>query len=85
MNHITDSDIAAGRRRKRNRPVQRPRLGTIEDAENYSGIKRTKLYEQAARHAGLFVKWDAATRVNYDVLDEIIDALPDAQIKAPSK
>jgi hypothetical protein len=85
MTDITDIDNDDRRRRKRKAPVQRPRLGTIEAPEKYAGIGRTKLYEEAARHSGLFVKWDAATRVNFDLLDEIIDALPDAQIKAPSK
>jgi hypothetical protein len=48
-----------------------------------SGCGRTKLYELAGKHHGLFVKLDAATLVNLDLLDQILDRLPPAKIRAP--
>ena len=80
---------AADTKRKRPRsakrhPRMRPRLGSIKAAEDYSGMGHSTLYQEAARHEGLFVKWGTATRVNFDVLDTIIDALPNAQIKPTS-
>jgi hypothetical protein len=34
----------------------RPRCGRIKDARIYSGFCRSKLYELAAAHPGLFLK-----------------------------
>jgi hypothetical protein len=49
----------------------------------YSGISRSKLYEAAAVTPGLFKKNGAATLVDFDVLDHLLDALPAADIRAP--
>jgi hypothetical protein len=87
MTHITtiDTEKRKRSRRPKRRPRLRPRLGSIKAAEDYSGMGHSKLYEEAARVPGLFVKWHSATRVDFDVLDRIIDALPAAQIRAASK
>jgi hypothetical protein len=63
----------------------RPRCGRIRDARIYSGFGRSKLYELAAAHPGLFLKDGRAIVVDYDVLDAIIAALPRAVIKPPKK
>ena len=62
---------------------RRPRYGRIRAAMARSGCGRTKLYELAGKHHGLFVKLDAATLVNLDLLDQILDRLPPAKIRAP--
>jgi hypothetical protein len=61
----------------------RPRSGRIKDAVVYSGFARSKLYELAAEHRGLFRKAGARVIVDYDVLDAIIAALPHAEIRPP--
>jgi hypothetical protein len=71
--------------RKRNVVDIRPRFGRIATAETYAGIGRSKLYEMAARTPGLFRKNDRATIVDFDVLDDVLDALPYAEVKAPHK
>lgn len=58
------------------------RFGKIPAAVEYSGVSRATLYSWAARHEGLFVKNGAATIVNFDRLDRILDALPLAKIGA---
>lgn len=63
----------------------RPRSGRIPAAIKYSGIGRSSLYEIAAEHEGLFVKFRGATLVDFAKLDEILDALPPAKIKTPAK
>jgi hypothetical protein len=65
--------------------VLRPRTGKIPAAVQYSGIGRSSLYEIAAEHEGLFIKFRDSTLVNFDKLDEIIDSLPPAKIKAAKK
>jgi hypothetical protein len=65
--------------------VQRPRAGKIRAAVQYSGIGRSSLYELAPQHDGLFLKFRNSTLVNFEVLDQIINALPQAKIKAPKK
>jgi hypothetical protein len=61
----------------------RPRSGRIKAAQAYSGFGRSKLYEEAAKNPGLFRKSGTAVIVDYDILDEIISALPAAVIKPP--
>jgi hypothetical protein len=61
----------------------RPRFGRIPIAESYSGVSRSRLYELAAATPGLFRKNGTATIVDFDVLDQILDSLPHAEIKAP--
>jgi hypothetical protein len=63
----------------------RPRMGRIAQAVIYSGRSRSRLYELGAEHRGLFRKDGASTLVDFDVLDQILDALPVAEIKSTAK
>jgi hypothetical protein len=72
------------KQRQRNVIDIRPRFGRIRTAQTYSGIGRSRLYQLAAVTPGLFRKNGAATVVDLDVLDKILDMLPRAEIKAPS-
>jgi hypothetical protein len=64
--------------------TSRPRFGKIPAATRYSGRGRSRLYQWAALHPGLFRKDGNSTIVDFDVLDEILDALPVAEIKPPA-
>jgi hypothetical protein len=57
-----------------------PRFGRIRDAEQRSGLKRGALYEIAARNPGLFLKAGTATIVDLVKLDDVLAALPAAQL-----
>ena len=61
--------------------VIRPRFGRIPTATQYAGIGRSKLYELAAEFEGLFRKSGGAVLVDFDKLDQILDALPHARVK----
>jgi hypothetical protein len=56
------------------------RFGRIPTAIETRGVKRTKLYGMAARHRGLFRKDGSVTMVDLHFLDEILEALPAAEI-----
>jgi hypothetical protein len=56
------------------------RWGTIPQAVDYSGRSRSRLYELAREHEGLFVKDGTSTVVNFGVLDRILEELPAAKI-----
>jgi hypothetical protein len=56
------------------------RFGRIPDAVRRSGLSRSKLYEMAAHHSGLFRKADAVTIVDLELLDRILADLPAANI-----
>jgi hypothetical protein len=58
VKHAEETNKSHAQKPKRNlkRPLPRPRLDTIEAAEQYSGIGRTKLYEEALRvDAGRYI------------------------------
>jgi hypothetical protein len=61
---------------------QRPRFGKIPSAVQYSGYGRTTLYAIAAKNPELFRKAGRSTVVDFDVLDQLLDQLPTASIKA---
>jgi hypothetical protein len=61
----------------------RPRFGRIPAAAEYTGVGRSKIYELGAVTPGLLKKLGAATLVDFDVLDQILDALPAADIQPP--
>jgi hypothetical protein len=63
--------------------ISRPRSGRLKHARAYSGLGRSALYVLAAEHEGLFKKNGAATIVDFDILDRIIDDLPPAKINPP--
>jgi hypothetical protein len=60
-----------------------PRYGRIAVAEQRSGLKRGSLYKLAAMHRGLFKKFGAATLVDLPMLDDVLAALPPADLKEP--
>jgi hypothetical protein len=77
---ITSAEIAATAERQR---AFRPRFARIRVACGYSGLGRSSLYLEAARHPGLFRKWNGLagkTLVDLDILDVILSALPPAEI-----
>jgi hypothetical protein len=60
----------------------RPRMGKIPKAIEYSGISRSGLYELAPKWPGLFRKNGGSTLIDFDKLDEILNELPHAELKA---
>jgi hypothetical protein len=58
----------------------RPRFAKINDAAKYSARSRGRLYELAHTHPELFRKDGKSTLVDLHVLDQILDALPQAKI-----
>jgi hypothetical protein len=62
----------------------RPRFGKIPAAMAYSGFGRSKLYEVAGEHPGLFRKAGNSTLVDFQFLDRVLDGLPTAEIKPRS-
>jgi hypothetical protein len=58
-----------------------PRFGTIPRAVDYCGRSRSRLYQLAAKHEGLFRKDGKSTLVDFAILDQILDGLPVAKIK----
>ena len=61
-------------------PTSRRRFGKLPDATEYSALSRATLYELAPKYPGLFKKNGAATIVDFDILDSVLDALPVAKI-----
>jgi hypothetical protein len=61
----------------------RTRFGRIPRALEYCGLSRSRLYELGAEHPGLFRKQGRSTLIDFSVLDEILDTLPAADLKAP--
>ena len=57
------------------------RFGRVPHAIRRSGVRRTRLYQLAAKHRGLFLKDGAVTIVDLRKLDKILAALPPAEIK----
>jgi hypothetical protein len=66
-------------------PIINRRFGRIPYATQHAAIGRSSLYEMAAQHPGLFVKFKTATLVDLAKLDEILDTLPPAKIKRASR
>ena len=63
-------------------PPRAARFAKLPAAEQYSGRSRSRLYQLAAIHHGLFIKDRRSTLVDLNVLDEIMAALPPARIGA---
>jgi len=61
-------------------PPRAARFAKLPAAEEYSGRSRSRLYQLAAIHQGLFVKDRKSTLVDLNVLDGIMNALPPARI-----
>jgi hypothetical protein len=62
-------------------PSLKPSRLRIPEAVEYSKISRSRLYELAGQHPGLFVKNGSATLVVVEVLDRLLDAQPAASLK----
>jgi hypothetical protein len=60
----------------------RPRFGRIPAAIRYAAVSRSRLYEWALARPGLLRKNGTATIVDFDELDQILDELPNAALKA---
>jgi ACT domain-containing protein len=56
------------------------RWGRINDAVNRAGISRSSIYKLVRENTGLFRKFGAATVVDLELLDDLMAALPDAEI-----
>jgi hypothetical protein len=56
----------------------RPRFGKVSEAIAHSSVCRSRLYEWAGKpeNAGLIKKNGAASIVDFNVLDRILDDLP---------
>jgi hypothetical protein len=67
-----------------NVPGMRPRFGRIPTAVAYSGVGRSSLYEMASKVPGLFRKNGAAVLVDLDMLEQLVLAMPVAEINMPS-
>jgi len=61
--------------------ASRRRFGKLPAATEYSALSRATLYELAPKYPGLFKKNGAATIVDFDILDAVLDELPVAKIK----
>jgi hypothetical protein len=57
-----------------------PPFGRIPQAVKARGISRSKLYEIAAQHEGVFQKLDSMTIVNFSRLDNVLKNLPAAEL-----
>jgi hypothetical protein len=53
-----------------------PRFGSIPRAIDYSGRSRSRLYQLAAKHPGLFRKDGKSSLVDFAILDRILDGFP---------
>lgn len=56
----------------------RPRFGRIPAALAYGGISKSRLYEWAKLRPDLLRKNGSASLVDFDVYDQLLDALPTA-------
>jgi hypothetical protein len=61
----------------------RPRFALIDAASEYAACSRSALYEMALKTPKLFRKRGRRTVVDLSVLDQILDDLPVAALKAP--
>jgi hypothetical protein len=56
------------------------RWGRISDAEEFSGFKKGFIYKLAKNHPGLLRKVGAATIVDLEMLDSILENAPVAEL-----
>jgi hypothetical protein len=61
----------------------RPRFGRVVEAMAYAAVSRSRLYEWGRKQPKLFRKNGSASIIDFDVLDQILDGLPVADLKAP--
>jgi hypothetical protein len=60
----------------------RPRFARIPEALTYAGISKSRFYEWARERPELVRKNGRASLVDFEVFDEILNALPTADLKA---
>lgn len=60
----------------------RPRFGRVADALDYAAISRSRLYEWGRANKKLFKKNGSRSIIDFDILDQILDELPVADLKA---
>jgi hypothetical protein len=60
----------------------RPRFAPISAALEYAGVSRSRLYQWAHLQPALLRKNGRASLVDFDRLDEILNGLPCAELKA---
>ena len=60
----------------------RPRMGRIPAALQYAQVSKSRFYEWARLRPELLRKNGRASLADFDVLDEILDALPIAALKS---
>jgi hypothetical protein len=68
---------------RKNGAHSRSRFGRIPAACAYTGVGRSTIYSLGAATPGLLKKLGKATLVDFDVLDQILDALPAAELQPP--
>jgi hypothetical protein len=61
-----------------------PRFGRIDAAVARSGVSRSRIYEWGRRTPGLIVKNGSSSLVNFEIFDQLLDALPPAKLKGAS-
>jgi hypothetical protein len=80
-------DSAKGKRKRQKKVIPFVRaaqkFARIDDAVRYASRSRGRLYELAHQHPRLMVKEGRSTLVDLDVLDQILNTLPMAEISAP--
>jgi hypothetical protein len=63
------------------RPSRSKRWGTVNETTQEYPLGKTEVYETAREHPELLRKWGRKTIVDWDLLDEIMDALPAAELR----
>jgi len=60
----------------------RPRFGRVAEALSYAAVSRSRLYEWGRKQPKLFRKNGSASIIDFNILDQILDDLPVAKLKA---
>lgn len=61
----------------------RPRFGRVPEACKYAAVSKARFYQWARKHPQLIRKNGTASLVDFDKLDEVLDALPLKKPPAP--
>jgi hypothetical protein len=60
----------------------RPRFARMREAAQYAAVSRSRLYVWASKRPDLLRKNGTSTVIDLRVLDELLDSLPVAKLKA---
>ena len=63
-------------------PRLQRRFGRVADAVAYASVSSSRLYEWAKKNQKLFRKNGNFTIVDFEILDQILDELPVADLKS---